>query len=685
MDTEIIDAYRSGEESGWPGSEQAAVGYQMVKDDYNFVDFQIVGAIGAPPKFSENYRVARKVLGQDIGGKLSVQLIGDCFPAGTMVRMADGTEKSIESVQVGDKVISHFGKSRTVTDTIAKNYDGDLVYVRGKGSPREVGATPDHQFVQVNVPRNCRQSDAEFVWMPVGEWKDQSHALLPTTLGEEKRTIFTTEDGKGIELDSRMGRLIGLFLAEGSIDKNDRGPYRLRFSFGRHEVPLVEEVCGLAKELFGLNASIHNLPSKPSVTLVDICNVSIARLFANLIPGKVYTKRVPACIRTSSKSVRFATVKGWIDGDGHSRVDEINGGLSAKTVGVSASIPLLQDMYELCLSCGLKPNLNFRKVRVGKGVKTRQPSGQVALYGESALAFCPELREKASSSGKRKPWARRGDMTELGMAVRTSIVRREAFSGKVFCLEVEEDHSFVANGYAVHNCVSWGMKHAIEYLSCVDILMRKDAEEFHHIFAPYIYGISRVQVGGGRMSGDGSIGSWAAAGVMKYGTIFVNKNECPPYGKDIARKWGSKGPDAKFIDIGKKYLVQSAAKVKTWDDLVAGLANGYSCTVASDQGFEMTPGADGYHDPSGSWAHQMCIYDYCLVDQEHAYIANSWGDSHGVVKNPGTGEEMPRGTLKVKRKTIERMIGQGDTFLVSQFNGFPNQDIPAALFDLVGK
>ena len=311
MDTEIIDAYRSGKESGWPGSEQAAVGYQMVKDDYNFVDFQIVGAIGAPPKFSENYRVARKVLGKDIGGKLSVQLIGDC--------------------------------------------------------------------------------------------------------------------------------------------------------------------------------------------------------------------------------------------------------------------------------------------------------------------------------------------------------------------------------------VSWGMKHAIEYLSCVDILMRKDAEEFHHIFSPYIYGISRVQVGGGRMSGDGSIGSWAAAGVMKYGTIFVNKNECPPYGKDIARKWGSKGPDAKFIDIGKKYLVQSAAKVKTWDDLIAGLANGYSCTVASDQGFEMTPGADGYHDPSGSWAHQMCIYDYCLVDQEHAYIANSWGDSHGVVKNPGTGEEMPRGTLKVKRKIIERMIGQGDTFLVSQFNGFPNQDIPAALFDLVGK
>ena len=128
----------------------------------------------------------------------------------------------------------------------------------------------------------------------------------------------------------------------------------------------------------------------------------------------------------------------------------------------------------------------------------------------------------------------------------------------------------------IGDCVSWGMKHAVEYLACCDILVRGDAEEFHPVFAPYIYGVSRVQIGGGRISGDGSIGSWAAAGVMKHGTIFADKDGCPPYGKDIARAWGKKGPDSKFLEVGKKYLVRSAAKVKTWDDLIAGLANGYS-------------------------------------------------------------------------------------------------------------
>jgi hypothetical protein len=235
------------------------------------------------------------------------------------------------------------------------------------------------------------------------------------------------------------------------------------------------------------------------------------------------------------------------------------------------------------------------------------------------------------------------------------------------------------------DCVSLGMKHAVEYLACCDILMRKDAEEFHHIFAPYIYGVSRVQIGGGRLSGDGSLGSWAAAGVMKYGVIFANKNETPVYSKEVAKKWGANGPPSSYLAIGKNYLVQSAAKVKSWDQLIAGLANGYSCTVASNQGFTMKPDKDGFHQADGQWMHQMCIYDYCLDPDPHVLIANSWGDVHGTLKHFATGETLPAGTIRAKKSVIERMIGQGDTFLVSQYNGFPTQDIPAALFKLVGR
>jgi hypothetical protein len=80
----------------------------------------------------------------------------------------------------------------------------------------------------------------------------------------------------------------------------------------------------------------------------------------------------------------------------------------------------------------------------------------------------------------------------------------------------------------------------------------------------------------------------------------------------------------------------------------------------------------------------MCIYDYCLTPEPHALIANSWGDVHGGIKHFATGEDLPRGTIRAKKSTVEKMIGQGDSFLISQFDGFPSQDIPKALFKIVG-
>jgi hypothetical protein len=78
------------------------------------------------------------------------QTRGDCFPAGVMVRMADGTEKPVEEVRTGEKVKTHTGASRRVVSTLAKPFDGELVSVTAAGAGRVVAATPDHRFVVVS-------------------------------------------------------------------------------------------------------------------------------------------------------------------------------------------------------------------------------------------------------------------------------------------------------------------------------------------------------------------------------------------------------------------------------------------------------------------------------------------------------------------------------------------------------
>jgi hypothetical protein len=243
----------------------------------------------------------------------------------------------------------------------------------------------------------------------------------------------------------------------------------------------------------------------------------------------------------------------------------------------------------------------------------------------------------------------------------------------------------------IGDCVSFGAKNATEYLAACDIIIRGQREKWRPVFPPYFYGTGRVYVGHGSLgNGDGSLGSWMAEAVMKYGTLFADESNVPQYSGSIAKQWGSTG-GARYLDefkpTAQKYLIKSAAKINGWEDLVAAICNGYPCTVASNQGFQMETSADGFHSPQGNWGHQMSIVG---VDDEfsekYVLILNSWGDVHGHLKSLDSDkkdEDLPVGILRVKRATIERMIGAGETFAFSQFDGFPAQDLEKALFKVI--
>lgn len=246
----------------------------------------------------------------------------------------------------------------------------------------------------------------------------------------------------------------------------------------------------------------------------------------------------------------------------------------------------------------------------------------------------------------------------------------------------------------IGDCVSFGAKNATEYLSACDITIRGDKEKWRPVFPPYFYGIGRIYIGKGRLGNeDGSLGSWMAEAVQQFGTLFSDEEGVPQYAGSVAKQWGGSGGKSqldKWKPLASKYLIKSAAKINGWEDLVAAVCNGYPCTVASNQGFQMeaSGGAKGFHSPQGHWGHQMSIVG---VDDEnsdkYALILNSWGDVHGHLKSldrDKPDEDLPVGVIRAKKTTIEAMIRAGETFAYSQFDGFPGQDLDKALFKVVG-
>lgn len=237
----------------------------------------------------------------------------------------------------------------------------------------------------------------------------------------------------------------------------------------------------------------------------------------------------------------------------------------------------------------------------------------------------------------------------------------------------------------IGDCVSWGgHKHIIEYLQIMQIALN-NAEEFKYIFSPYGYGCGRVFIGGNQIFGDGSVGAWQSEANVRFGSVPLDTTGLPKYSANVAKDFGRSSASLnKWVEQGKLHLIRSSAKVTTWDQLVESINNLYPVAICSNVGFTMTPQNDGFHHRSGSWGHCMMIAG---VDPEHrdpyACILNSWGDAHGRVIDFVTKEEWPKGTLRVRKSDIERILEQNDSFAYSGYNGFPAQELPDSFFDMI--
>lgn len=233
--------------------------------------------------------------------------------------------------------------------------------------------------------------------------------------------------------------------------------------------------------------------------------------------------------------------------------------------------------------------------------------------------------------------------------------------------------------YASHDqdgvgcCVGEGFATALEFLQAFQ-MKAGAAIEYKRVACESIYALSRVEVGGGRIRGDGSVGAWAAKAVKDYGVLFREKYgdyDLAAFSPDRARLWGRNGLPDTLEATAKKYLVKTTALVRGSEEARVALANGYPVAVCSDQGFTTRRDADGFCYAKGTWNHCMAVVGY-RKDRRAFLVVNSWGDD--AAAGPLTLGQ-PRCSFWVKWETLDRMLRQGDSWALSAFDGFPARKI----------
>lgn len=237
------------------------------------------------------------------------------------------------------------------------------------------------------------------------------------------------------------------------------------------------------------------------------------------------------------------------------------------------------------------------------------------------------------------------------------------------------------NQQSVGCCVGCGWKHGCDVLLATQITAGRPGE-WKPVSVEVIYGLSRVEVGGGRISGDGSVGAWAARAVKEYGVVPMERHgnvDLTTFSPARARQFGRDGVSAPLKTVAKEHPVKTTALVTSWLDVKRAIQQGYPVAVCSDQGFRMERDRDGFARTQGSWAHCMCVIGVRGGDRPGGFILNSWGDSAHT--GPVFPEDAPIAGFWADSNVIDRMVRQGDSFALSDAVGFPARPLNLFIMD----
>ncbi len=262
----------------------------------------------------------------DEGAK--VHYIEGCFVAGVQV-MTDRGNKSIEEIQVGERVLTHEGHYRRTKHIQKRPYSGDLYTIEVVGRCHQpITATEEHPFLTVSRKyQNERNTSFNPEWKPVSEIavKDYLCYQIDTTEDVQQQRRFTMPVGTGgegqyrgeellVDCDEKLFRLIGYYLAEGSIS----GGSYLNFSFHSEEHEYIEDVKQLLDDVFGeLDCQVRTFHhSTNNGTTVRANSVWLCRFFQDFGTSSK-NKRIPSWVRHESREKQKALLVGLYRGDGN--------------------------------------------------------------------------------------------------------------------------------------------------------------------------------------------------------------------------------------------------------------------------------------------------------------------------------------------------------------------------------
>ncbi len=321
-----------------------------------------------------------------------------------------------------------------------------------------------------------------------------------------QRVLQPQKLNRFIFLDKTLMRLIGYFTAEGYIVGNSNNR-QLRFAFNENETDFCNDVKNLVSKIFGYEKTIFRKTPRHAVE-VTIHNHAIAKFFEWLLPKGALNKSLPDFVLNQPKENLRQLLIGALRGDGSLK--------DARRIGYKTGSPhLAHQIAEVFMRLGFLASIQSYEPKY----ENHSTSYYVRIGGEQAKRFAeefPELNLEFPENIKHKQDVFSDD-EYFYVAIR-SVETLKDQELEVFNIEVEEDHTYIANRVAVHNCTTRvvtgaGVPQITAILDCVNAAKGS--------------GVPIIADGGVKFSGDVAKAIVAGADSVMIGSLFAGTEEAP--------------------------------------------------------------------------------------------------------------------------------------------------------------
>lgn len=361
-----------------------------------------------------------------------------CFTPDTQILMSNGQQKSISSVKPGEYVRSHDGSVNKVIRKFSRTSNEQIlkIYISGL-TTGPLKTTPNHKIL---VERN-----GAIDFIDAKELTDNDYLLTPCG--------YNNCVSKDISVDNNFAWLLGIYAAEGcgipyehfskdgKLEKHFKG---VKFTLNLIEKDTIaQEIVTKIKKIYGdCKISVKNI-AETNTCIVSAYGRDIADDLHGLCPGtsSFGTKRLIPYVMKWHKDNLMHLLSGFLSGDGcFNKHNGFHG------VGVCKS--LCEQISSICSILSIEHSLT--KARVAKDNKQTCYNVRISRRACSRLQ---KITSKVYDYSINEKFIRNIPyfVNEKYIYRKIRKIEKEIYNGDLYDLEIENQHSYVANQVSVHN------------------------------------------------------------------------------------------------------------------------------------------------------------------------------------------------------------------------------------------